>query len=150
MKKATFAVLLFLSLLAGWSCSSSGGYGSPYAPGGGYNTPTPNPSVTIAYTISVVNNGSYHYAIGSTALSTPLTITHGQAVVWDGSNAGIHPLNIDNGSTSCSVSGNTSFPVTETFNTTGTFQFHCGNHSSCASGSCPGGCTGMVGTLQVN
>jgi hypothetical protein len=59
MKKATFAVLLFLSLLAGWSCSGNG-YSSPYTPGGGYNMPTPNPSVTIAYTISVVNNGSYH------------------------------------------------------------------------------------------
>ncbi|HVZ81036.1 MAG TPA: hypothetical protein VHE12_09625 [bacterium] len=152
MKKASLVVMLFLALVAGWSCSGSTGTG-PYGGGGGGGM-TPTPGTTpgpVAYTLSVVNSGSYQYAIGATPLSAPLTIAQGQSVVWDSSNAGIHPLNIDDGAaSSCMVSGNTSFPVTVTFNNTGTFKFHCGNHSSCGNGSCTSACTGMQGTLQVN
>lgn len=149
MKKATFVALLYLTLILGWSCSSSN-YSNPYTPGYS-NTPTPIATSNIGATFSVIAGPHYALAGTSVALSVPITITHGQSVVWDNTNNSSHPLNIDNGAGSCVVSGNISFPVTETFNSTGTFQFHCGNHSSCGNGTCPGTCTGnMVGTLQVN
>lgn len=163
MKTAAFVTLLFLTLLLGWSCSSDSS--NPYSPGpsptptfspttctdGSGFTCTPTATPDIAAVIKVITGPHYALSSSSVALSAPITITQGQSVVWDNTNNASHPLNIDNGSGGCMVSGLTSFPVTETFNSTGTFQFHCGNHSSCGNGTCPGSCTGnMVGTIHVN
>ncbi len=140
MKKAIFLSLLSSILLTSIACEYVG------AP-----TQTAPPSSVIASTVGAISTTSgYRYSIAGVALSAPLTITHGQSVVWDASNVGaLHPLYIDNG-TSCLVSGNTTFPVTQTFNSPGTYSFHCSNHASCATG-CPGGaCTGMVGNILVN
>ena len=161
MKKIAFVTLLFLTLLLGWSCSSDSS--NPYSPGpantptfspttctdGSGNTCTPTATPAIGAVLKVITGPHYALSSASVSLSAPITITQGQSVVWDSTNSG-HPLNIDNGSASCVVSGNTSFPVTETFNSLGTFQFHCGLHSSCGNGNCTGCSGNMVGTIQVN
>jgi hypothetical protein len=95
-----------------------------------------------------ISAGVYRYAIGGTALSQPITITHGQSILWDSSNDNIHPLYLDNGST-CVIDGSLSFPLNQAFPTAGTYDFHCSNHSGCST-TCPAtSCTGMAGTIVV-
>jgi len=109
-------------------------------------TPTPTPTASVAVTIGATPSGSsYAYT------SSNVTLSVGQSIEWDSSNGG-HPLNIDAGSGSCIVAGQTSFPFTYQFMAAGTYHFHCGVHSSCASGSCPNPstCTGMIGVVTVN
>ncbi len=111
----------------------------------GTPTPTPTPIPAAAVTISTYFASGYHYSPSS------VTITHGQSILWDASN-GIHPLNIDNGTGVCQVSGQSTFPYTYTFPTAGFYDFHCGAHSTCGNGSCPNPstCSGMAGTITVN
>lgn len=147
MKNFLFIVTLvgagLFPLLIGTSCSSSSPTGGGMY-GGGSPIPTSTPGPAAAVTISAVFGSSYQFS-PSTA-----TITHGQSVQWN--IATIHPLNIDDGSGTCLVSGTTAFPYTYTFMTAGTYHFHCGVHSSCGNGMCPNPttCTGMVGTITVN
>ena len=117
---------------------SSGGYMRP--------TPTPGPGSTAAVTVGVTNS-AYTYQYNPSTI----TLTKGQAILWDSTNMG-HTLNIDNGSGSCLVSGQTSFPYTYTFSVSGSYHFHCGIHSTCANGTCPNPstCMGMVGMVTVN
>lgn len=145
MKNFHFLLLVlataFVPYLMGSSCGSNP-VGSMY---GGIPMPTSTPGPSAAVTITaMVGGSSYVYSPSS------VTITHGQSVQWNTST--IHPLNIDNGSGTCLVSGTTAFPYTYTFMTAGTYHFHCGVHSSCASGTCPNPstCSGMVGTITVN
>lgn|GEM_PF-1915631 len=163
MKKTLLFLLLASSILISWACSSNpassnmsyGSYGSGNTP---TSTPTGNatPTITstpsgVGATISVI--GGPHYALAGSAsqLGAPVTITAGQSVIWDNTNSASHPLNIDNGSGSCMVTGNTSFPMTQVFTTSGNYPFHCGIHSSCGNGTCGNSCTGlMVGTIHVN
>ena len=124
-----------IPLLMGSSCGNNSPYGMPTRPGG----------QSAAVTIGAAPSGGSFVFSPSTA-----TITHGQAVQWNIST--IHPLNIDDGSGTCLVSGTTAFPYTYTFMTAGTYHFHCGVHSSCGNGNCPNPstCSGMVGTITVN
>jgi plastocyanin len=172
MKKTMFFLLLASSLLVSWACTdnhSTPTYGYSYNP---MNTPTPTPTGSLTptgtptgsatptitstpsgapVTITVIGGPHYALAGSSSQLSAPITITTGASIVWDTTNASGHPLNIDNGSGTCMVSGQTTFPFTQTFNSTGTYPFHCGVHSSCGNGTCGNSCTGlMVGTIQVN
>jgi hypothetical protein len=136
MKKiSAFLSLVMLVALIPSACRNN-----PYTP----NTPV--------YTLSV--NGSLRYSTSGTGgadLSAPLTISAGQSITWDTSNNGIHPLYIDNGSGTCSVSANTTFPYTHTFSSTGDFTFHCGNHGTCNGGGavCTLPCSAMAGSVHV-
>lgn len=146
MRNMFFGLLLVSAVFLSWACSNS--TSSPASA-----TPTPSGGSTPAVTLSAISSsGSYPYvyAIGSTALSAPITITHGQSIAWNSSNDSIHPLYLDNGST-CLISGSLSFPLTEVFSTTGTYYFHCSNHSSCTGTTCPAGtsCAGMAGSIVV-
>jgi plastocyanin len=84
-----------------------------------------------------------------------VTITSGEAVVWDSSLSG-HTVTLDSfsGSTGSTGTNNASFPVTIVFPTAGTYYFHCGvsGHSGCGTntyGVCSGG-FGMIGSVVVN
>lgn len=145
MKKALLFLLSTSAILISWACDSHSSSTNAYGYGGG-NPPPAGSAVTI----TVISGPHYAITGSSSALSAPITITHGQSVAWDGNNGG-HPLNIDNGSGTCMVSGQTTFPFTQTFNNAGTYPFHCSIHSSCGTGTCGNSCTGaMVGTIQVN
>lgn len=148
MKKIMFFAILASSILISWACSSQNPTTNSYGYGSGGGNPPPAGS---AVTITVISGPHYAITGSATALSAPITITHGQSVAWDSANASGHPLNIDNGSGTCMVSGQTTFPFTQAFSTAGTYPFHCGVHSSCGNGTCGNSCTGlMVGVIQVN
>lgn len=114
------------------------------------NTPTNTP--VIAATIGV--------GTGDTFSPANVTITSGQAVVWNSTlNVNGHTLYVDGFSgsptpiTGCgtallSISAN-SFPATLTFSASGTYFYHCTVHGICGGSSC-GGCTGMAGSIVVN
>ncbi len=152
MKNSLLFLLFTLTLVTFLACtthSSTDGYSNGgYGGGGGGGNPS-----GASVTISVIAGPHYALAGSSTAISpsTPITITHGESVLWDNTNSASHPLNVDNGSGTCMVTGNTTFPFPVTFNSTGIYPFHCGVHSSCGNGTCGNSCTGaMVGTIQVN
>jgi hypothetical protein len=146
MKKIIWLGLVLTSLI--WvavACSSTSTSSSPVSSS---PTATPVPSVVTGATIGV--------GVGDTYNTPNVTITHGQAVVWDSSlTPGGHTVFLDNyngTSTTCGSSTNyTSFPVTVTFSTVGTYYFHCAfpGHSPCGSSTC-GSCTGMAGSVVVN
>jgi len=112
----------------------------------GLPTPTPTPTVAAAVTIGTMPQGStYAYTAANVSISV------GQSVLWDATNSG-HPLNLDDGSGSCLVSGQSVFSFTYRFMSAGTYYFHCGVHSSCGNGTCPSPttCSGMTGIVTVN
>ena len=118
-------------------------------------TPTPTSTPLVPITVSVIVGSGYQYLSGGVTLSSSIgmNIAVGQSVIWDTSNSGIHPLYLDNGST-CLVTNNFSYPLTQTFNTAGTYNFHCGFHGGCApsNGTCPlpaASCSGLVGFIVV-
>jgi hypothetical protein len=145
---------LILSLCVGCGLLSLLSLGCPFN-GTQYPTTYGVPTATPApATVSVV--GAYSYFSGGVTLSSAIgmTIIHGQSVVWDTSNAAIHPLYLDNG-TSCLVTNSLAFPLTQTFSTIGTYNFHCGNHGACvpSNATCPlsaSSCTGLVSFIVVN
>lgn len=111
-------------------------------------TPTPTP-----VTVSVTGGFQYSTDGGTTALTQPVTIAVGQEVIWDSTNATIHPLYVDDAVT-CLVNNQTipgggSYSVTFTY--TGDFLVHCGNHGACTlNTACPASsCTGMAATIHV-
>jgi plastocyanin len=143
------AAILILCPLA---CNQSFNSAAPAVQAVATATLTPSGPVTV--TLSAISaSGSFRYSIASSgvAISAPITISVGSAVTWDTSNNGIHPLYIDNGSGTCSVSANTSFPFTQTFSTTGDYTFHCGNHGTCTGGGsvCTLPCSAMTGVVHV-
>lgn len=139
-----FLIVIGLALIP-TACSNN--YpSSPYSGGSMVPTPTPGGGTTAAVTVGVVYSAyTYQYSPNS------FTLMKGQSVMWNSANMG-HTLNIDDGSGTCLVSGQSSFPYAYTFSTSGTYHFHCGIHSTCASGSCPNPstCMGMVGMITVN
>ena len=144
MKKIILLGLVLVSMI--WmavACSNNPATSSPVASS---PTATPVPGAVVGATISY--GGSLNYN------PSTVTITHGQAVVWDNTLSG-HTVYLDNytgTSTTCgSSTNNTAFPVTITFPTAGTYYFHCAitGHSPCGSSTC-GMCTGMAGSVVVN
>src|SRR5271170_6455401 len=85
---------------------------------------------------------------GLTFTPNSVTISQGQSVTWTLS-SGTHTLYIDNTTGTCSQNFST-WPVTVTFNTPGTYHYHCSIHSSCGTTSCASTCPGMVGVVIVN
>ena len=127
------------------------------------NTATNSPTPTITSTpavqgiISVTAGLAYYYISGGVTQSSVkgITITAGNDVVWDASNnpALTHPLHLnDTNGVGCLTTGPASFPATFTFNTPGTYAYHCGNHGSCGiqNATCPlaaASCAQMVGFI---
>ncbi|HEY5038613.1 MAG TPA: hypothetical protein VIJ93_06020, partial [bacterium] len=91
---------------------------------------------------------------GGVTLSSTIgmTIVARQSVIWDTSNNSIHPLYLDDAST-CLQSNYLAYPLTQTFNRPGTYNFHCVVHGACSNNSaCPlaaANCTGLVGFIVV-
>jgi plastocyanin len=95
-------------------------------------------------------------ASGTTFSPSTMTITHGQAVVFNTTLSG-HTVNIDtfSGPSGTCAPTPTDFttwtsPVTYTFSTPGTFFFHCDIHSGCGASTCGSSCGGMTGSVTVN
>jgi plastocyanin len=142
--------LLFVGLFSmAWIVAACTNTGSTSSGGTGTSgSATATPAVTIAATVGV--------AAGPSFSPNSMTITHGQAVVWNATlNGGGHTVNIDTTagtSGTCGTADYSSFPVTYVFPTAGTYYFHCDNHSGCGAGSC-GVCSGglnMIGSVVVN
>jgi len=147
-------LFLTLSALAGLSlfplaCAFPPSYPPNY---GGPATSTPTPTATIPPVV-ISKNAAFLYSTGGSggaAVSTPITISLGQAVVWDPSNSGA--LYIDNMASVCDLDGASAYPVTYAFTTAGNFLAHNGTYGNCSGGSasCPcSGPTGMAVTINV-
>jgi len=151
--KRFYLFLITLALVGSALLPLACSYPPSYPPNfGGPPTNTPTPTSTIPPLVLSVS--SFKYSTGGTsgaALSAPVTISVGQAVVWDASNSGAHTLYIDNMASICNLNNNTSFPVTYSFTTAGNYLAHCGIHGACSVNSaCPAAnCTGMAATIHV-
>lgn len=118
-------------------------------------TPTFTPTVVTAAPITISVTSSNLYSVNGTAgpaISGPITVVPGQVMVFDISN-NPHPLYIDNGSGTCSITNQTTFPYFYTISgSAGTmYTFHCGIHGICNGGSttCALPCSAMSGVFQV-
>ncbi len=126
MKQLRFAVLA-LALAAMSACGGSS-YSPPASP-----TPTPTPTPTgsgVSIPAGARTMGSAAYA------PDPLTVTAGTMVTWTNNDSIAHTATSDNGvfdSGTIAAGGKYSY----TFNTKGTFSYHCTFHS------------GMVGQVVV-
>jgi plastocyanin len=98
------------------------------------------------------NGGTTTVTQGSGLTFSPasVTITHGQSVIF---NVPGHTVYMGNGSGGFSQNY-TSFPVTVTFATAGSYYYYCNiaTHSSCSGSNDPPSstCTGMVGLVTAN
>src|ERR1035438_2789198 len=82
-------------------------------------------------------------------IPSAVTIKTGMSVIWDGSFNGSHTAYIDDAAGNC-VTNFTSFPVTGTFSSHGTYHYHCQYHSpTCGTTICSAACTGMAGVIVV-
>lgn len=153
MKKSLAVTALFAFLaLVSLSCSdSSGSPSSGYGGGPGSGVPTPMNTPGGAVTIMVSTGANtYSSTSGSVGAGNVVMLTAhvGDAISLPGS--GTHPLYFYNGST-CVYSADTSSHV-YTFPSTGTYNFHCGNHAAtCTTTTCSAtNCTQMAGVVTVN
>lgn len=131
LKYTAMAVIACLCLSA---CGASGPSGSPSTPTSP-GTPTPTPTPGGSLTISVQNND---FTPGG------LTINAGQTVVWNwnscssdpygygGNTCVSHGIQFDDGTKSSIQSQGT---FSRTFNTKGTYTYHCQVHGTAMSGS---------------
>jgi plastocyanin len=126
MNKLRFAIVT-AALAAMSACGSS--YSAPASP-----TPTPTPTPGSGGSVSIPSGAR---TLGSAAYApNPLTVNAGTMVTWTNGDSIAHTVTSDNGvfdSGSIAASGKYSF----TFNTKGTFSYHCTFHS------------GMVGQVVV-
>lgn len=150
----TLALILVMGVVV--ACTSNGSTNNPTNATTATATPT---TLAVVVAATVGTTGSFNFVPATS------TITHGQAVVWNSTLNGSHTVQIDNNpssnGTGCGTTPTnyTSFPITITFPTAGTYYYHCTNHSSCASGGCgtcvatPGASSGignMAGSIVVN
>lgn len=127
------------------------------------NTPTLTPTavpvtITVNTQSSSDNSQGYIYVSSAGTNNTgaggllSLSAHVGDSIILPAN--GTHPLWFDNGTSTCLVTGgDTSGPVTYTFPSTGTYNFHCGNHGGCtpSDGACGlSTCSAMVGVVTVN
>ncbi len=123
-------------------------------------TSGPNPTATPVGGTTPVVIAATVGAVGDSFSPNTMTITHGQAVVFNSTLSGAHTVYVDGFSgdptpmAGCAtpLANTTTFPVTVIFGTAGIYDFHCANHSSCSSsqcGICNGG-IGMAGSVTVN
>ncbi|HTA76417.1 MAG TPA: plastocyanin/azurin family copper-binding protein [bacterium] len=137
--------LLCSLILVAVACSQQSATVSPITSS---PTATPTASGSSGVGANVSYGGSLNYSPAG------VTITHGQSVAWDSTLSG-HTVFLDNYSGTAGTCGSSanysSFPVTVSFPTAGTYYYHCSvpGHSPCGSSTC-GQCTGMAGFVQVN
>ena len=146
-----FGLLVIGTALLPLACSYPPSYPPNY---GGPTTHTPTPTSTIPPVVLYQSSLHYSTTSGGAALSTPLTISVGQGVAWDGTSNTGHPLYVDNMNSTCIVNNNTAFPVTVVFPSAGDYLAHCLIHGNCNGGasnsSCPSSnCTGEAVTIHV-
>jgi plastocyanin len=111
--------ILASALALGAACS--GGYGSsPTAPGGTTGTTAAPPATTNA--IKIVDNAF-------SPVST--TVAAGTTVTWTWTGANIHNVTFDDGPKSATQNSGT---YQRTFNTVGTYSYHCTIHGTAMSG----------------
>jgi plastocyanin len=139
LKRVLFCLLALsaLVLLAACGGGSTGGT-TPTASTGG-TTPTTGPTSTPAATATATQAGNSQTVMiitdssGSFAFSpASLTIKAGTTVVWKNTTAAPHTVTSDDGKTFDSGSANPiaaqSGTFSFTFNTAGTFAYHCAIH----------------------
>ena len=112
-------VLMMISLLALSACSSSYSSGS-----------TSTPSSTISSTTTQAPAASSAVTIASFAFApASLTVKVGTTVTWTNKDSTTHTVTSDNNVFSSSdLASNASYSFT--FNTAGTFSYHCAIHTS--------------------
>jgi plastocyanin len=120
MKTGVWIIIVVVALVV-----LIGGYfllGNKYIP----PTPNPTPSPTPAPGIP-----SYHsVAIEGFAFSpSNLTINKGEAVVWTNNDPVAHTVSSDSGSELASGTISMGQTYSHTFNTVGTFDYHCSIHT---------------------
>ncbi|HEV2582080.1 MAG TPA: plastocyanin/azurin family copper-binding protein [Ktedonobacteraceae bacterium] len=126
---AALALIVILAACGGTSTGSppaSGGT-TPTATSGGGSTPTTAPSGnTVAVTITTDSSGSFAFSPAA------VTIKAGTTVVWTNTTGAPHTVTSDDGKTFDSGIANP-IPASGgtfkfTFNTTGSFSYHCQIH----------------------
>jgi plastocyanin len=156
MKKVILLALVLSSFV--WlmvACQNTTTSGQPgTVTSGSSATATPTSGTTPVVIAATVG------AVGNAFSPNTMTITHGQAVVFNSTLSGAHTVYVDGFSgdptpvAGCGtpIVNTTTFPVTVIFSTAGTYDFHCANHSGCNNAQC-GICLGgfnMVGSVTVN
>jgi plastocyanin len=126
---------VLLSVLA-IGCGGGGG-------DNGYTTspnPTPNPGgsgATASATVSITaSSDGYGYSTFSFSPTT-VTITKGGTVTWNNEAGAAHNVTFMTAGSPANIGNFTSGSTSRTFDTPGTYQYHCTNHS------------GMEGTVNV-
>ena len=124
-----------LLAVAAIGCGGSGGGNAPTSP-----TPTPNPgsgNPTATATVSMkTSDDGYGYTSNSFSPSS-VTITKGGTVTWS-NDAGIaHSVTFTTQGSPASISAFSSGSNSRTFDTVGTYEYHCSIHA------------GMSGTVKV-
>lgn len=148
---AAVSLLLVLPL----ACDHSTTTPTSSSGGGGGNTGSGATTIMVSTAPSSSSSTGYIYtsSSGSNGSGGVLSITAhvGNVIALPGNTT--HPLYFDAGSSTCIYSGSTS-SQTYTFNSTGTYYFHCGNHASgCSGGNGACGstnCSAMAGIVTVN
>jgi len=131
MVRSMFRCVLLGAVLAG--CGGAGGYGTgPSSTTGGNNPGSSNP-VVQGTTVNLLDNNSFS--------PSNLGVQSGQTVTWkwgtctgDGYSTCVsHNVTFDDGSNVASPT-QSSGEFTRTFNTPGTYKYHCAIHGAGMSG----------------
>ena len=130
--KVSYVLLAVLAI----GCGGGGG-------DNGYTTspnPTPNPGgsgATGSATVSITaSSDSYGYSTFSFAPST-VTITKGGTVTWNNDAGVAHNVTFMTSGSPTKIGNFSSGSNSRTFDTAGTYEYHCTNHA------------GMAGTVKV-
>ena len=130
--RVSYVLLAVLAIGCGGGGGDSGYTTSP--------NPTPNPGgsgATASATVSMTaSSDSYGYATYSFAPST-VTITKGGTVTWNNEAGAAHNVTFTTTGSPTNIGNFTSGSNSRTFDTVGTYSYHCTNHS------------GMDGTVKV-
>jgi hypothetical protein len=157
MKVVSCFLLMAMAVFAlPWACTKT--LNSPVT---AVASPTPISTATtvVSAPITISVTSANLYSVNGTAgpaISAPITVVPGQVMVFDISN-NPHPLYIDNGSGTCSITNQTSFPFFYTISgAAGTmYTFHCGIHGLCGITTTPSAttctlpCGNMYGVFHV-
>lgn len=123
--KAVFVVLAVVSLCG---CGGSGGGTATAPPNNGVNTPPPAGGISV--TNNMFSPGTKTVAVGASVQWAWNTCT-GDA--YNGQTCVSHSVTFDDGSASSALQDQGTF--NKTFNTAGTFTYHCSVHGAAMTGS---------------
>ena len=130
--KASYVLLAVLAIGCGGGSGDNGYTTSP--------TPTPNPGgsgATGSATVSITaSSDSYGYSTFAFSPST-VTITKGGTVTWNNEAGATHNVTFTTSGSPDNIGNFVSGSNSRTFDTVGTYTYHCTNHA------------GMDGTVKV-